>query len=199
MNIEPIKGMVKMLLSRIAVYCVLGVLLAVSNLANASPIVWTLENVVFASDNATASGTFTVDSVTGSLLAIDILTTQGNEPPAFGTFPAGTYDTLSDVTIFDPTAGLLYGDSGSGLELDFSSPLASGGPINVGGFEAAMVNGSPNYRNISSGYVIADSPSTVPLPASLPLMLTGLVLLALVKKSMKYGAGGGFPVNLPAG
>jgi len=153
-----------------------------ASFANAATLNWTLQGVQFA-DQATASGWFTADSVTGNILSWDITTTAGS--------------TLSGYH-YDTTTSFLYGQNVWGanansflianfagnnyspyLNLSFDNPWTSAGVINV---DTSTVGSSGSWEcaNCSPArFATAGTATTQTVPEPGSMMLVGLGLAAL--------------------
>jgi hypothetical protein len=171
--------------------------------AKAATINWTLTGVTFngtfgADDNnasSTAYGTFSIDTVTGYVTALDISTTLYDL--GFGQTVVYPYLLPYVVPVYDfyaPNSLLLKENTihGSWLHLQFTYPLnipRAFNPLvpgNIRFFEPTLgIEGSwecpvdPNgcqiiARNITGGGVS----TVVPVPTALPLFASGLSLLA---------------------
>lgn len=153
--------------------CVLVFLLEAS--ANASPINWVLQGVTF-DDGGTLSGTFSTDSVSGSLLSFDLTTTAGS------VFSGFHYDISNSSLCINCSTGAPIGvaieDSLQDryLNLHFNNPLTLGG-VDIlstnNSFEFECVNcSSANVRNILTGNATTQ---TVPEPTTVWLLGAGLL------------------------
>jgi len=180
--------------NRTATPSVLAALLLSSN-ALANSIVWELRDVVY-DDGGTASGTFTLDTDTGQLSDVNVVTTDGtvfipefvdDDGTVYGFyFPGSTWylglydeaDGSSRVTFWpqlppDPEYPV-------SMALTFSDALDSG----LGSYaiertysESYTDGGSAYSRSIISGYVTA-----VPLPAAAWLFGSALMGLGWIKR-----------------
>jgi len=140
-------------------YVLIAVVTALSPvLADASPVKWHLQNVVF-DDGATMTGSFLYDADTNTYSDIDVTTSPGTAIIAPGpettTVPGFQYDRISTrLPGQTPSDSLVYIDDssqdpaqeGAGLvELSFRAPLT-----NVGGFvELAGVSGPPVFTGFA--------------------------------------------------
>ena len=156
--------------------CVVG-----SNLANATPLTWTLNDVAFA-DLGTATGSFVFDADTNIVNSWSISVAGGdsNTFPAFTYEPdgnqfAGAFSGPPDDQYFSfndsPTLG-----SNRLIRIDPSELLTnSGGIVDLvltdTNFAVECFDCSP-ARAIISGSI-----SAVPLPAAFPLFAAGLIAL----------------------
>ena len=153
----------------------------------AAAINWTLSGVTF-DDGGTASGTFSTDATTGSLLSWDITTTAGNFP--FGGYHYDSSSSFRDVSTPISFSVLSVNTNFSPvLDLHFVNPL------NVVGV-SPFANGSREYhilivqndselhqRAITAGY--ATSITAVPDPETYAMMLAGLGLLGFAARRRK--------------
>lgn len=161
------------------------VALASAGSAQAASIVWTLSNVTF-DDGATASGTFTVDSVTGQTTSVNISTTAG-------LLSAFTYDGMNSQIFSNnlfPNSFLAahVPNIDRYLNLTFtglltapgSNPLALGIFPNPSSFECNNCN---VVRYAISGLATA----AVPEPATWAMMIAGfgLVGAAMRRRSIR--------------
>ncbi|MCP9222831.1 PEPxxWA-CTERM sorting domain-containing protein [Erythrobacter sp. LQ02-29] len=140
--------------------------------AHAAPIVWTLQGVTF-TDGGTASGTFSTDSETGSLLSFDITTTAAS---ALGGF---TYDAMTSTVIAQNALGpnsFYIGNKATYnkpyLSLGFMSSLASVGTNVLDTARSYECDNCSPYRYVSAGSAIAAS-GGVPEPATWALLILG--------------------------
>jgi hypothetical protein len=162
-----------------------------SSSANAVPVTWTLEDVVF-SDGGTATGSYVYNASTNTLSNIHIVT-SANAP--FGTTygvptPGATLSTLFDTLPSSSNLADLTGSPRLIFEL-LAAMTDAGGTISLDtsyAFEAicavAVCGGAPAAdRMITSGEV-----TTTPLPAALPLFAAGLGALGLLRGRRKKKA-----------
>ena len=155
----------------------LALLAAASAPGQAAVIDWTLEGVTF-DDGGTASGTFSTDSSTGSLVSYDITTTAGS------VLAGMTYDASTVVSVaygyYGPNSFLLFtlgGPYGSEyITLEFRNPLTSGGvdPI-VAGYDPISNTGSYECYNCATFRLVTagEATSAVPEPATWAMMFVG--------------------------
>lgn len=158
------------------------VLVAVAgfNPANAVPVTWNLQDWTF-NDGGTASGSFVYDADTNVFSDMFIATTNGSERTGaiYGDVISGGNTAFSAV----PNAGFPSLVSSSNLLVMFASALTNaGGLVDVFMGQEATCN-SENCSSITGplrfleeGVVVASTP----IPAALPLFLTGLVALVAV-------------------
>ncbi len=161
--------------------------LLMATVAQAGPIVWTLQDVSF-SDLGTASGTFTIDSATGDLLSWDVTTIQTTTG-----YTGFVYDSTLGTSTGDATADSieLYPqapNAPSELVLTFENSLSTPGLD-------AIVTGSSSYetgsnccqtftRTVTSG----DAAASTPEPSSEALLLAGMGLLGLIARRSRKTA-----------
>ncbi len=147
----------------------------------AAAINWTLSGVTF-DDGGTASGIFSTDSVTGSLLSWDVTTTgsSGNHYLS-GAAGDGHIDLVNGFELLDTDLIFAFPPSLPSLRsyqfrFEFLNPLnfPGGNPI-VAGMEGG--------RTTLSG--IATSVSAVPEPETYAMMLAGLGLLGFAARRRK--------------
>jgi hypothetical protein len=165
----------------IAIFAVAALLLP--SLASADGITWTLEDVAL-NDGGFVTGAFNYNATTNSFSAIDLTSTSGSllngmnyttlTPPFFST---STLLGVGPATI--PSGGytgLTF------LELFFTNPLTnSGGTDSVYAVETFCANSNCSTytkRTSTSGYVTTN-PAAAPEPASLLLLVSGLLALFL--------------------
>ncbi|MEM9388530.1 MAG: hypothetical protein AAGA68_26040 [Pseudomonadota bacterium] len=168
--------------------------LLVATTANAMPITWTLQDVIF-SDGGTASGSFAFDAASEEFFNIDITTAQDTY---IATNPesSGGPDLLS----FAADAVAVNGLSVLALELSTNMTDAGGTiallpAVDVPGgtgfsFEGTCAGtpacfGIVTNRSLVSGFIVA-APQTVAEPAGALLGLVGL--FALWHSRSRWGA-----------
>lgn len=176
------------------------VLLSLGPLSSAAlPLTWSLDNVAF-TDGGIATGSFTFDADTNSLIDWNISVSGGDETifPAFSYTPA----TIPDTGIFDTGLGL-------SLQLFVDSNALGGTPesralvlstlaalTDAGGIVALEALGRPEwesrecyncnpYRLVATGSIR----SAVPEPSSLGILATGLILLSVMSRRSRAGFG----------
>jgi hypothetical protein len=171
----------------------LTAMVAAASSANATQLQWSLYDVTF-SDGGIASGTFSTDSITGSLVSYDITTTSGTSVVS-----AFQWDGVGDFKYGDNFYGpysFLLTDGGLLRFLNFSfqeplnlagnNPLWPGRAVDLGSsivlqdsFERADVN----YRLVTAGYAATFTevpvPGPSPVPEPTPTLLLGSGLLGL--------------------
>lgn len=124
-----------------------GMLSLFSAVANAVPVSWTLDGVVFA-DGSTASGSFTFDADTSTYSSVNIVTTPGTVITSGNTFdtippqPNLNCGTPAFTCAVNASAGPDYlGDPV--IRLQFSTPLTNaGGTITLVGQTINAICGS---------------------------------------------------------
>jgi len=152
-----------------------------SNLANATPVTWTLNDVAFA-DLGTATGSFVFDADTNIVNSWSISVAGGDST----TFPAFTYEPVGNQfagAFSGPPDGQYFSfndpptlGSNRLIRIDPSELLTnSGGTVDLvltdTNFAVECFDCSPS-RAIISGSI-----SAVPLPAAFPLFAAGLIAL----------------------
>ncbi len=162
-------------------------LVAAAASANASTTFWSLSGVTF-DDGATASGTFTFDTVTGLVTAAHITTTDGLLTGY--TYDASNSAVGNDEFQLNSFYAVEIPDLTRDIELAFAAPLSAGGVDN-------LLVGNPNnfaapgsyecndcliVRQVVSGravesrdHVLPDGPR-VPEPATWAMMIMGFGL-----------------------
>lgn len=160
------------------------VALAGFNPANAVPVTWNLQNWTF-NDGGTASGSFVYDADTNVFSDMFIATTNGSARTGaiYGDVISGGNSAFSAV----PNAGFPSLVSSSNLLVMFASALTNaGGLVDVFMGQEATCD-SENCSSITSpirflddGQVEGIVVASTPIPAALPLFLTGLVALVAV-------------------
>jgi len=174
-------------------------LLSVS--ANAVPVAWTLDNVVFA-DGSTASGSFTFDADTSTYSDLSIVTTPGTVITSARTFntippiPSLNCETPAFTCAVNASAGPNYLGAPV-IRLQFSTALTNvGGTITLVGQTInaecgnAVVCALPlgSFTLISAGSVIGAAivPSAQPVPtiSIYGLAITILGLLAIASRRL---------------
>lgn len=170
------------------------VLLSLGPLPSAAmPLTWSLDNVTF-TDGGVATGSFSYDADTSSLVDWNISVSGGDET----TFPAFSYTpaTIPDTGVFDTGPGLSFqffvdtfalgGTPESRvLALSTLAPLTD-----VGGTVALQIGNDPSwesrecyncnpYRLVATGSIR----SAVPEPSSLVILATGLILLSVMSRA----------------
>jgi hypothetical protein len=153
--------------------------LSVSLAANAAPVTWTIDSLLF-DDGGTGSGTFSYDASTNAYSNIDILTIAGSD------FGGASY---SSVNPYGPNgaeylvAMIVPLEGAPTLALSFAAPLThAGGIITIGGGGEAICGQEcmiPVFglRDISSGQI-----SAVPVPAAVWLFGSALAGLGWLKR-----------------
>ncbi|WP_426193310.1 PEP-CTERM sorting domain-containing protein [Massilia sp. DWR3-1-1] len=158
------------------------VLLAAAMSASATPITYTLENVIF-SDGATATGSFTFDADTHLSSAFSISTTAG-------ILSAFTWNKLDSGLYFGGGAGpnnftLITTNGQRVFNFSFTNPLTNAGGVYA--LNQALTyecyNCNP-YRRITSGTVTSLA-AQVPEPATPALLLGAGAALALLRRRQR--------------
>lgn len=162
-------------LARSAIMVACAVALAAGVSAQAKTLNWTLHDVTF-DDGGAARGTFSTDSSTGDVTALDITTTAGS------VLPGASYDDSSGFLLFNnfhsaPSFIVITVNNNTYtpyLNLAFYDPLTN--PNTLDSLEAfGPLSGSWEYssgqaiRDVTNGYA-----STAPEPAAWALMLIGV-------------------------
>jgi hypothetical protein len=160
----------------------LAILLAVAGSASATPVTWTLNDVTF-TDGATAFGSFVYDADANTVSDVSITTSAtplyaGNDyllsDPGFGPAP----------NFFVVVTGVLADYTGTGaLALGPAMPMTNAGgtillDLHSGGEFTCSDAGCTNgifVRAFASGSISAPSAPSVPEPATISLLLTGLL------------------------
>jgi hypothetical protein len=173
--------------------------------SQASPIAYTLNDVVF-TDGGTASGTFTYDAETFTYSDISIATTSGS------LFSGNTYTNLfNDYPVQFPANGwTFHAKSGPepiafddhAFKLQFTNFLTNDGGTytldtsnDFRSYEGTWVEvtgsttggGMPLLRSIASG-TVSGTLAAVPIPAAVWLFGSGLLGLLGISRSNKYPA-----------
>jgi hypothetical protein len=132
------------------------------------------------SDGGSASGTFTLDSTTNTLLDLSVTTTAGSVLVGF------SYSTTATPLLYCGTVCQYYfytysQGQASVLVIDLVNYPSLINPTLVadgGSFEQLMQPTGSLYRYTASGEIVPVS--TTPLPAALPLFASGLGALGLL-------------------
>lgn len=159
------------------------VVIAYPAAANASPVVWTLQNATFAGGGS-ASGSFTYDATTNQFSSINISTT------ATGAYTAQvfTFGNCCDNILLDTFASNAADQTGVHyLQIQFVNPLTNAGgtdPFFSGNdYEGVCANATcstfSSVVSFSSGSVTGSATTTpTPEPASFSLIPIGLLAIA---------------------
>ncbi len=140
----------------------------------ASTLTWNLEGVTFL-DGGTATGSFGFDADTGNFSNINIVTTTG------GLYGVTIYSAIGNHSN-DVNLDLRSPVEGSNTQHRITAALAGGKLTNAGGiialqtiYEVLCTTAScleaTLIRQVTTGSIVA---SPVPLPATLPLMISAL-------------------------
>jgi hypothetical protein len=141
--------------------------------ANAATINWTLDFVRF-TDGATASGTFSTDSVTGAVTAFDITTTPGQFISTGFEYDAAT--SLQGVGLGANSFSLTQVASPNrALELSFFNPLTSPGvdTLVFGDSNECGSNSCGSFRTPIDGFAVGSAVSAVPEPSTWAMLILG--------------------------
>jgi hypothetical protein len=166
----------------------------------AIPLTWSLDNVEF-TDGGIATGSFTYDADTNSLIDWNISVSGGDEGP-FPAFPAFSYTpaTSPDTGIFDTGLGLSFqffvdGNAAGGTPESRVLALSTLASLtDAGGTIALETSGRPEwesrecyncnpYRLVAQGSIR----SAVPEPSSLGILATGLILITVMSRRGRAG------------
>ena len=163
--------------------------LGVGSSVHATPLTWTLNNAVF-TDGGTATGSYIYDADTNSISNINIVTSAAS--------PFGGSLTYGFVAFLPPQFVVAYENSGPPYTGTLALVLALVSPMtNLGGtipFDLAAQPIAPYegvcwdtecvginpFRYFTSGSVTALAPAETPLPAALPLFVTGLAGIGVI-------------------
>lgn len=164
-------------------------LLVYSNLANATPLTWYLDGVVFYEDHTTATGSFVFDADTATYSDWDITTVNGyssggpisglNYNPTSAAFNSGNANYLS---LIDPSYLITNTEFSYFLALIFMNPLTNaGGTIVLStGYE---YGDNPINRSIMTGAVTTHRIETQE-PFSVVLLAMGLLGLTFARRKV---------------
>jgi hypothetical protein len=157
-----------------------------ASISLASPLTWTLQNVVFA-DGGTATGSFVYDSSNNTVVSYDISVAGGNTTtfPPF-VYQNGTADNIGatatvGVGIINFVTDLIPGGYARQLRLAVLPLPATGGTVtlNIANPGASECYNCGVYRSFVSGQVTAPVP-TVPALSPWPLVALAILLLGCV-------------------
>jgi hypothetical protein len=183
----------------------LGILAISLGSAEAAPLTWNLNNVLF-NDGTTVTGSFVFDDDTDSFSALNITTSGGSSVPAQSTW---FYDTLCTGCQQNNSgiSGFLAVDAGPFTGAHFVSLFSSSGPLmtNAGGvvtldfgvigtclaadcgtFTIAL----PNSFLTSGAFVSQPAAAAVPEPATLLLVGSGVSAAVAARRRKRESAGG---------
>ena len=164
-----------------------GAVFALATTATAGIVQWTLQDATFV-DGGTIEGGFQWDGHTDSFLNNTVRTTDGaGDPVVPGTDFSGINPRLDlsntpDRIFFDDGAVrlVLFGDF-TGLDTEGEIDLI--GHKSQGFFERYARD--QKRFSIGGGSLVGEEISPVPVPAALPILMTGLGALVMVRRRRK--------------
>lgn len=172
--------------------------------ANAAVIEWTVENATF-DTGGSVTGSFYWDNTTDTIVSNTIMTS-----PDGITF-LSNYDFSTRVGALNDSGRILFTDTGGGFQLNLISPVvfadALDDPSNtliLSGFEngfyqcnvtcSTVRRGSADGVASLSGRLVPDGsgsggePGVIPVPAALPILVSALCGLGLLRSRRRLGA-----------
>ena len=166
----------------VALACSVGTFLLSATTANATPITWTLQNVVF-NDGGVATGTFTYDADTDTLTNVSITTTAGSirGGDTYGVGTNNEHDTLFDaINTFPVQVGVT-----PRLIFSLASPMTNaGGTIAIGNpFRLEFTCGNSNCQVITQGRSMVSGSINAPEPTAMLLFGTAAAGLLARRRS----------------
>jgi hypothetical protein len=143
--------------------------------ATAGTIDWTLQNVTF-TDGGTATGSFSTDSTTGLLTALDITTSVDS------TLGLGTTFDLASVS-FNASNTFVMSIPGDQFSLDFANALSTPGadPLLSGPINQEDSHSAVRFVGGGDAVGVLETPS-VPEPATFALLGAGVAGLAVLRR-----------------
>lgn len=181
------------MISKLRVTLFFVAIVAWTGAAQAIPLTWNLVDVVF-EDESTASGSFDYDADSNTFSNIYITTGAGNtyeDVNPYSSGNGGLISLVSEIPVVEGvTQALLFDLDGAmtnlGGTIDILPGSTGGGPLSL---EGTCVSGQTTIPCASVGsriFVLSGQITTaqVPAPATLALLLIGLVGLGFRKKSV---------------
>lgn len=165
-----------------------ALLLCIAPLAQAAPIQWVLQDVLF-SDGGTAFGSFVYDADTNTFSSIAITTTDGSALSGsfyeFINFDPGLAD--ADSVLLAAAADPMFGTPAFNMNL--ATPMTNaGGTIDLAvappplAFESTcLTNPCTTFFSIDRE-IVSGSISAVPLPGAVWLLMTALGFLGVARR-----------------
>jgi hypothetical protein len=177
-------------LMRKAIIALFVVVMGYPAAANATPLVWMLENATFVGGGS-ASGSFTYDATTNQFSNIDISTTAtGAYTAQVFTFKNCCSDILFDTFASNPAdlTGVHF------LQIQFANPLSNaGGTDPFAGFndyQGVCANASCSSNASSVSFASGSATTTLtPEPASFSLISLGLLAIAAWRRAFLARSG----------
>ena len=156
--------------------------------AQAVPLKWTLQDWTF-SDGGTASGSFVFDAATTTYSDIMVQTSGGGQPTR--TYDANALAALSQTLFFTQGTGPDFTNVVFLSAALTSAMTDAGGTISLFNFSALgerrcddpSCTFGTGIRSLTGGSIVAAA--AVPVPAALPLMLSGLLAFAAIGRRRK--------------